>query len=338
MINRKITKIFMIIISTIVGIGLAILVGFFFWASSGSYPQRNYAEIVAYGEPQPSVGIDEVTIVSYNIGYLSGLTNNQAVSRDAQLFATNLQTAIAALAPLQPDVIGLQEIDLASHRSFTTNQVAALAQGLNLGMGAIAINWDKRYVPFPYMPPSAHFKRVVSGQAVLSRYPIQTQERIVLEQVPTQPLWYRAFYLDRLAQVAQIQLGSQPVVVINVHLEAFDAPTRLRQTQMVRQIYDRYANTYPVLLMGDFNSNPPGITESGSTLDPLLIKSGLQSAMPLTASTASQPLTFPSDRPIALLDYIFYDPDRWELLEARILTEAGQASDHLPVMARLRLR
>lgn len=334
--GRRIVQV-LIVIGVSVLVGLLMLVCFFLWASSASYPRNRYAELVTYHNKAPTVFQGEVTIVTYNIGYLSGLTNNQAVQRDAELFTRNLQTVLTALSAVQPDIIGLQEIDIASWRSFGVNQVAALAEGLALDRGAIAINWDKRYVPFPYFPPSAHFGRVVSGQAILSRYPIQAHDRVVLASVPTQPFWYRAFYLDRLAQVSQIQLGNQPVVVINVHLEAFDQATRLRQTETVRQLYDRYAKTSPVLLMGDFNSDPPHSIGELSTLTPLLAIPHLQSVLPLTAD-ASHPLTFPSDHPTTLLDYIFYAADRWELLEASVLTEAKQASDHLPVMARLRLR
>ncbi|MCS6815414.1 MAG: endonuclease/exonuclease/phosphatase family protein, partial [Cyanobacteria bacterium] len=213
--GRRIIQV-LIVIGVSVLVGLLVLVGFFGWASSASYPRDRYAELVTFNNKAPAILSNEATIVTYNIGYLSGLTNNQAVQRDAELFTQNLQTVLTALSRVQPDIIGLQEIDIASRRSFGVNQVTALAEGLSLTMGAIAINWDKRYVPFPYFPPSAHFGRVVSGQAILSRYPIQTHERVVLESVPTHPFWYRAFYLDRLAQVSQIQLGNQPIVVINV--------------------------------------------------------------------------------------------------------------------------
>jgi endonuclease/exonuclease/phosphatase family metal-dependent hydrolase len=315
---------------------LLILVGLLVWASSGGYPRDRYAEVVTYNTVKSSANTEAITIVSYNIGYLSGLTNNQAVERDSQLLQRNLQATIAAFTNLQPEIIGLQEVDIASRRSFDINQADALAEKLGLSTGAIAINWDKRYVPFPYFPPAAHFGRIVSGQAVLSRYSIQSHERIVLERVPTQPFWYRAFYLDRVAQVLQLQIHNQPIVVINVHLEAFDAPTRLRQTEVIRQLYDRYAATYPVLLLGDFNSNPPWDGAS-STLEPLLSAPQLQSVIPLT-SDGPRPLSFPSDRPVALLDYIFYNADRWHVSEAQVFTDVGQASDHLPIMARMKLR
>ena len=99
----------------------------------------------------------------------------------------------------------------------------------------------------PYWPPSAHFGRILSGQAVLSRYPIAKNDRIVLEKVASNPFYYNAVYLDRLAQVTEVQVGGQSVILINLHLEAFDNPTRLEQTKVVKDLAARYAQDYPVL-------------------------------------------------------------------------------------------
>ena len=57
-----------------------------------------------------------------------------------------------------------------------------MAQALGLTHGAIAISWDKNYVPFPYWPPTAQFGKILSGQSIISRSPIQQNNRIVLEK------------------------------------------------------------------------------------------------------------------------------------------------------------
>jgi endonuclease/exonuclease/phosphatase family metal-dependent hydrolase len=153
-----------------------------------------------------------------------------AVERDQTLLASNRATAVAALEQANADIIGLQEIDFDAYRSFEAKPaicgVVGIADALcrhchQLGQNATC--------QFPYWPPAVHYKKVISGQAMLSRYPITQNERIVLEKVPNNPFYYNALYLDRVAQVAEIDLGNQSLVVINVHLEAFDAPTRTRQ-------------------------------------------------------------------------------------------------------------
>ncbi len=284
----------------------------------------------------PVVTDDTLTVVTYNIGYLSGLTNNQAVQRDRTLFDTNQQTAIAALGRVDADFIAFQEIDFDAKRSFYVDQVAALAQELGFPQGAIAVNWNKRYVPFPYWPPAAHFGQIVSGQALLSRYPITANERAVLQRVASKPFYYNALYLDRLAQVTQVDIDGQPLVLINVHLEAFDEPTRRQQTATVLDLYTQYAADYPVILLGDFNSSIPNSEETDPTINQLLQAEGLVTAIPAADSTNQ--LTFPSDTPTLQLDYIFYDPAEIESISATVITDAAQASDHLPIQMEFRLR
>jgi endonuclease/exonuclease/phosphatase family metal-dependent hydrolase len=177
------------------------------WAIS----QSRYAEVIPYGEtttPSDST----LTLVSYNIGYLSGLANaaletDEEVSVSRESFDANQVKAIASLQAVNPDIVALQEVDLDARRSYQVNQVEALAQGLEMANGAIAINWDKRYVPFPYWPITQQFGRTLSGQSILSRFPIQNHERHVLDRVAGNNWIYNAFYLDRLAQVAEVVVG-----------------------------------------------------------------------------------------------------------------------------------
>ncbi|WP_017298025.1 endonuclease/exonuclease/phosphatase family protein [Nodosilinea nodulosa] len=318
------------------GIPAAALVGTFVYISSPNGQAADYDNLVTYEEyPPGTTNPEQLNVVSYNIGYLSGLTNQQAVERDKTLFDANQATAIAALEAVKPDILALQEIDFDAYRSFNRNQQYAVSAALEMAFGAIAVNWDKRYVPFPYWPPAAHYKKVVSGQAVLSRYPIRRNERLVLEKVPTNPFYYNALYLDRVAQVTEIDVSGQPLIVINVHLEAFDAPTRSRQTQAVRELAEGYAKDYPVLLLGDFNSSLNRDEGDGPRSIGILLDSPvLASALP----TAPSSFTFPSDQPQYLLDYIFYTPATLEVVATDVVAEAAQASDHLPIQARVTLR
>ncbi|MEO0867634.1 MAG: endonuclease/exonuclease/phosphatase family protein [Cyanobacteria bacterium J06642_11] len=304
---------------------------FYRWATSGSYPSESYTAIFNYDVDSPSPKADNtLSLVSYNIGYLSGLTNLEAVQRPKTLFDNNLEQAIATLKPLNPDIIAFQEIDIASQRSYEVNQLDTIANSLGLGHSGLAINWDKNYVPFPYWPISAHFGKIVSGQAVLSRYPITDNQRIVLDKVASRPFFYKAVYLDRLAQITQVDIDGQPVIVINVHLEAFDNPTRFKQTQAVRELAETYAQDYPVLLVGDFNSALNRPEEGERSIEIMTASEVFTSALSQEQWT-TQP-TFPSEASEHKLDYLFYTPDTIELIDTRVLTEMGTASDHLPLM------
>ncbi|MGB3638587.1 MAG: endonuclease/exonuclease/phosphatase family protein [Rivularia sp. (in: cyanobacteria)] len=321
------------------GVGILAVVVFYFWAKTNAYPRDKYEEIVDYPASTPASNKNEFTIITYNIGYLSGLTNNQAVSREKKLFDDNLKTVVDALKPLNADFIGFQEIDLSSKRSFKVNQVSELAQAFSFNQAGIAINWDKTYVPFPYFPFSAHFGRILSGQAVLSRYPITENKRIVLDKVGSKPFFYNAFYLDRVAQVSEIKVDNRSLIVINVHLEAFDAPTRRKQTEYIQKLLSEYVDKYPVLLLGDFNSTVPRISENPQpTVDILLKTASIRSALPPEALNNPQIATFPSDKPEVKFDYVFYTPNDIEVIEWRIVDEVKQASDHLPVLVKFRFK
>ncbi len=320
------------------GVVIFAVVVFYFWASSNAYPRDKYAEIIDYPASVPG-DKDEFTIITYNIGYLSGLTNNKAVDREKKLFDDNLKSVIEALKPLKADFISLQEIDLGSKRSFKVNQVSELAEALSFNQAGIAINWDKTYVPFPYFPFSAHFGRILSAQAVLSQYPITNNKRIVLDKVASKPFFYNALYLDRVAQVSEIKVDNRSVIVINVHLEAFDAATRKKQTEYIQKLVSEYVDKYPVLLVGDFNSTVPPIPENPQpTVDILLKTASIKSALPPEALNNPQIATFPSDKPKLKLDYVFYTPNNIEVIEWRIVDEVKQASDHLPVLVKFRFK
>lgn len=314
---------------------LVLLVATFFYISSPRWAEADYDNTITYDHPPGPENPDTLTVATYNLGYLSGMTNQQAVTRDRGRLEANQARAISALQPLNLDVLALQEVDFDAHRSFNLNQQYALSEALALPFAALAVNWDKRYVPFPYWPPQAHYKAVTSGQAVLSRYPIRNNQRLVLDRVPTNPFYYNALYLDRVAQVTELDLSGQPLMVINVHLEAFDGPTRSRQTAFVRQLAEQYAETMPVLLLGDFNSDldRAAEVESGETpsIQILLNSPVLANSSPIQANSA----TFPADQPQYSLDYIFYTPATLAVRDWQVVDAAAQASDHLPVIATL---
>ncbi len=328
-----------LLILAILSVGGSVLTALLFmWASSPRYPQEQYTQVRQNHSLPQRPPKEVITVMSYNIGYLSGLTNNRAVPRSRPLYERNLATAIAAIQTIKPDVLALQEVDLDSRRSFHVNQVDELGQTLDYAQQAIAINWDKHYVPFPYWPPTAHFGSMLSGQALLSQLPITHHERIVLGRVSTHPFYYKAFYLDRLAQVAALQVNQHTLIVINVHLEAFDTATRSTQTQFVRKLAESYARDHPVILVGDFNSALNRPEEGTFTIQQMLQSRQLSPATPIQDLTQASQYTFPSDQPAYKLDYIFYTSRSLELIHVSVETEAAAASDHLPVLAQFRLR
>jgi endonuclease/exonuclease/phosphatase family metal-dependent hydrolase len=320
------------------------IVFFFFWGSSTASSLGDYEEIETYDPTStPHQLGDTISIITYNLGYLSGMTNNLPLERTETLFTNHLAQAKELLHNTQPDIVAFQEIDFGADRSFNVDQLYALSTSHSFTSASRAINWDKRYVPFPYWPVSMHFGKVVSGQAILSRFPIINNDIHTLVKPEGNPFYYNAFYIDRLAQVSTIKIGKQPLFVINVHLEAFHADTREIQIRTVLKLFHQYSEQYPVILCGDFNSTPPHASEpwqDDHVIQTLLADYQMEMAIGLTenAKNESDYFTFSSESPSKRIDYFFYNPKFIQFIDARVIHEAGTISDHLPVSMRFVLR
>jgi len=322
-------------IGIVVGGTLAGVVAFFLWASSGRLPAEDLAQVRTYPTTPDATVPDTLTVTTYNIGYLSGMTNNEPVVRPDSLFHANMAQAVGFLRAVRPDIIGMQEIDFGGARVAYVHQLDTLATRLGYPTAAQAVNWDERYLPFPYGRPAVNFGRTLSGQAVVSRFPVVQHVRNVLPRSP-QPFYREAFYLDRLAQVAVVDLGGPSLVVINVHLEAFNIGTRQDQARRVNRLYRRLAGAgVPTLLLGDFNSRLSD-AESASrdrTMWHLLDDTDLR-----PADTTGQ-ATYPADAPTRPIDYIFYSPRFFQSIDAqRWCGTPNPPSDHCAVTATFRLR
>ena len=336
--------IFLVVIPVII---LFILILFYFWASSGSVPAGGLSEIKVYSgsaSPRPHIK-NRFQVMTYNIGYFSGKLNLRPDKADIAFFQNNAGRFDRLLRRIKPDIIGIQEIDYGSYRSYFINQLEHIAMHNGFPNAAMSVNWDKKYVPFPYWPPSVHFRRVLSGQAVLSRYPLGFNRRIVLPAIRHKPFYYRAFYLDRLVQMVEISIRKQRLLVMNVHLEAYESETREKQAEMVLSLYRSVKDLYPVLLIGDFNCVPPrAVKKHGFEDEPemdfresdiisrFLEEESLAEAF-LTSGqkfSESDTFTFPAHAPSRKLDYIFYDRRKIRCLKTEVLKI--DSSDHLPLL------
>jgi len=120
--------------------------------------------------------------------------------------------------------------------------------------------------------------------------------------------------------------------LINVHLEAFDKATRVKQIKSLVEFVKGVKEKMPLLLVGDFNSN---IDFSEAGIHEL---ANLPEMTYAITGTKNQSQTFPSETPTERLDYIFYNQNFIEIVEAKVLNEFGTVSDHLPVMMSFRLK
>ncbi len=334
-------KIFKIIIITLITFILA-FVAFYFWARQSVFTNNEYSKIVDFS-PNPNLIIEDTfSVITYNIGYLSGMTNNLPVNRPSNLLDSNLKKAARLLKKQNASIIAFQEIDFASQRTLNINQHKQLALLTDYANGAEVVNWDKQYVPFPYWPIKYNFGRMLSGQAILSHSRILSNERIILPKPQSNPFYYNDFYIDRLAQLAWFATSNDSLLVINVHFEAWDAPTRELQAKIVLDVFKKYENTNPIILLGDFNCTPPFAENAFAekTISMLINHQTISIAISKNKYLINpkQYFTFNSENPFEKIDYIFYNNKFLDCIDADVLREAGDISDHLPLWAKFALR
>jgi hypothetical protein len=114
----------------VLGVLLLGFVAFFFWASSGGLSEEALATIKGYPAEATAPG-DTLTVMAYNIGYLSGMTNNEPVVRSDRLFTANMDQAVALLRADDPDIVGFQEIDFGGARVKRVHQLDTLGTCLS---------------------------------------------------------------------------------------------------------------------------------------------------------------------------------------------------------------
>ena len=151
------------------------------------------------------------------------------------------------------------------------------------------------------------------GVAVLSKYPIVEQRRYLLSSAEQQ----------RACLESRIDLGDQTLTFFSVHL-GLNPQERERQLDELL-VYTADAPA-PKVLVGDFNANP-GSHEIGRVLE--------QFDNAFAVAGTGTGYTSPADAPQETIDYIFVSPDI-SVLSAEIIPSL--ASDHLPVVARIRLQ
>ncbi|MBR2824627.1 MAG: endonuclease [Clostridia bacterium] len=208
---------------------------------------------------------EPMTLVSWNIGY-GALGDNadffmdggsSVYTADRERVTRNLEGIRDELSGLGADIVFLQETDVSSSRSYSTDQRPLLKVSGSYPADAFAYNFNSLYVPYP-VPPIGH---VESGLYTLSRADIRQADRI---QLPCPFSWpVRVVNLKRCLLVSRIPLkGSEKeLVLINLHLEAYDDGTgKIEQTKQLLQVMQAEvaAGNY-VIAGGDFNQTFSGV-------------------------------------------------------------------------------
>jgi len=155
---------------------------------------------------------------------------------------------------MDTDILFLQEVDIDAKRSAYIDQLQYLLDFSAFNYAVYASQWKADYVP------SDGIGRVNSGNAILSRYPIDNAERIALPLIEEQSGFIQYFYLRRNVLKAQItDAQGQAITLLNAHTSAYaQDDTKVRQLELIKTEVDQLeASNMPFVVGGDFNALAP---------------------------------------------------------------------------------
>jgi endonuclease/exonuclease/phosphatase family metal-dependent hydrolase len=210
----------------------------------------------------------------------------------------------AVLADIDADVIALQEVI----GSNATNPGHAEELGAALGMGWV-------------MAPARHLRGHLFGNVVLSRLPIRHHTQYDLTWKDREP---------RCCQRVDLAVNDHTVHLYNVHLGTALIERRHQAVRLAAVVHDHRVEG-PKIVLGDFNEWTRGLATR-------LLAAKLHSVD--LFGHLKKRRTYPGVFPLLHLDHIYYEGAKVEVrkLELPRTRRSLIASDHLPLVADLRIR
>lgn len=227
-----------------------------------------YAENAERGSVSSRETLDAETLrlVTFNTGF-GALGENadffmdggQSVTPSTEVqVVNNMRSIEEILRGCEADFLLLQEVDTDSDRSYHRNQWLQYEHDLADYESRFACNYSCEFVPYP-VPD--FIGEVHSGIATYSRYDISSATRYSLPCPFSWPT--RVANLKRCMLVTRIPIkdrDDQELVVVNVHLEAYDdgEGKAAQMEQVLHYLQEEYAKGNFVICGGDFNQVFPG--------------------------------------------------------------------------------
>jgi exonuclease III len=313
-------------------------------------------EVLAEKQSPDRIGQDTLSMLIWNIGY-AGLGDDMSFFYDGgsrvrtsrERVDQNLRSISEHLQQYRGvDFFLFQEVDVASKRSYHTDQFRSLHRSLGNYHGYFALNYRVQFIPIPLSSPMG---KVTSGLATFSSY---LPSRVVRYDFPGAYGWpKRLFMLDRCFMVSRYPLkNGKELILINTHNSAYDAGT-LKKKEMERLrnfLLEAYEQGHYLIAGGDWNQFPPDIASRAdrhpsldlnrtSTVSKDFMPEGWQWVYDATTPT-NRALDKPYDKssnPTAVIDYYLVSPNI-EALEIKTHSLDFRHADHQPVFARFLLK
>ena len=178
------------------------------------------------------------------------------VIADEQTVTQTMEAIVDTLNVIDADIVLLQEVDLESKRSGYWNQIQYLLDNTNLNHGVYASTWKADFIP------TDGIGRINTGNAILSKYPLESAERIQLRLRTDQSSLVQYFYLRRnilKAEIPELTIDQKRFFVVNIHATAFATDdTKQQHVNKYLEVLSNIHSSGNVFISGgDLNAVPP---------------------------------------------------------------------------------
>jgi endonuclease/exonuclease/phosphatase family metal-dependent hydrolase len=214
----------------------------------------------------------------------------------------DLQRIADVIIKEKPDLVGLQEVDRGVKRTEGKDEIAELAKMTRMDY-AFAHNLD--------------FQGGQYGVAILSRFLLNNVEHRMFENKRE---------AERRGMLrAEVDVGGKLVNFVTTHLDYQYADGRVFETEQLLKFLENVNGR--LLLVADMNDEPSGEAYK-------LVLSRFSDAW-VASGQKSDGFSYPADKPIKRIDYVFF---RGGLKAKKALTVETLASDHVPVVVDVELK
>lgn len=269
---------------------------------AGGVPAQETLRVMTYNI-RASAGSGNLSIFGHELPHMPALPRR------------GLKGIAKVLVAAGVDLVGMQEVQARTLRSWGANQTRYIAKRLG------GFHSEAGY-------GRSRLKGILdkNGNSLVSRWPLDDVRdvRVTEEGFEGSP---------RLVIVGRVRLPSgQHVWFANTHLSAYEGrEARLAQIDRIEEVLAELDG--PVILVGDFNAEP-GTPEMERLLADGFAGRRLRDA---ALEVGAEQGTFPSRGATRRIDFVLVS-EEFEVLSARVPEASEKLSDHLPVIAELRIR
>ncbi len=282
--KHKVLKIILIVVGSFLATIITFVGAFLIFASATTLQVKDVEDMKIDGDSTTKVDKSSpINLLTWNIGY-GALDERQDCYWDGgkgvdgeskEVVLENVKAIKDKIEEINPDIFFVQEADRDSKRSYYINQYDSLGETFDNYESSFACNFKAGLVPLPLYNMTG---KVDAGITSFSKYDLLDSKRI---QLPVPFSWPMSlFNLKRCLLVNHLPIegSDKQLVLINLHLEAYDdGEGKAKQLavlmDMMKEEYDK--GNY-VIAGGDFNQtfsttdHEKYPTESGNWVSPII--------------------------------------------------------------------